>query len=115
MKRNEKVRLYIICGLGIAFICVVGFFIYNYFIKIAPVGNYGPLVYKGNIYRECFFYHENWELYKCLGQISGTTSSLYTVKGDPDNDFLIEDGFLYRNYFVKENIYEQHHEQDYSG
>ena len=114
MKWIDIVRLFTLCTIGIVFIIVVGLFTYNNFIKIAPIREDGAfLIYNNIVYKE--FYGDFSACYntdKNLGNLKGSTYNVYTVKNDPDNNFLIMEDILIHRFYVKESIYEQFEEQN---
>ena len=113
LTRFEKIRLFILFCLILMIIAFVGYTIYNNFIKIALVeklDELGILVYKNIRYKECGGSHDVliYKDGKCLGRMKGTNYSVFTVKNDSDNLFLLLEGFLSHSFYVKESMYEQH-------
>ena len=121
---SVKKRL-ILIGILFLLILVFCFYVYNYFIKLAPVEFInGRLVYNGSYYKSCDC-HNYYKIKtdKCLGAIRNeelsffrsitlihimSISQVYTVKNDPENNFLQSSGFLFHHSYVKEDIFEQH-------
>ena len=109
LTRSEKIRVFILFFLIVSVI----FYIYNYFIKTAPVKIVDEteiLIYKNVRYKFLYddFDKSFYESNKCLGVLKYKDTSSYqifTVKNDPNNDYLILEGFLSRSLYIKENLY----------